>query len=121
MAGQSFSFQQENQRIIPHLDQHTLFASPSFDPNEYASTILAGDPYLPNANKGTVKPTGEDIGVAIHKLNTGIDDVEREIKSVVSLFLLCLNRIYGQACFRLPLITRNFSNTPLQLPIWAFF
>lgn len=69
-----------------------MFASIDFDPNEYANATLAGEPYPPQTQTGpagklTVKvglePAKEDISVAISKLNIGIDDVSKQIKSVV--------------------------------------
>jgi conserved oligomeric Golgi complex subunit 5 len=65
-----------------------VFTTPDFDANEYANAILAGDPYPP-ANQQSpskpraAKPTGEDIDVAISKLNFGIEDVGKQIKNVV--------------------------------------
>ncbi|KAF8659226.1 hypothetical protein AX16_001886 [Volvariella volvacea WC 439] len=75
--------------------EYAVFARPDFDPNEYATAILSGESYEPSdANNKAVTKTRrssaveplakEDISVAISKLNTGIDDVTRKIKSLVS-------------------------------------
>jgi hypothetical protein len=68
------------------------------DPNQYANAILAGEPYPPHSQHGvktTQKapdpPAKEDISFAISKLNFGIDDVSKEIKTLVS-FLLIVRR-----------------------------
>lgn len=69
-----------------------MFASNDFDPNEYANATLAGEPYPSQSQTGTggkqsaksgLEPAKEDISVAISKLNFGIDDVSKQIKSVV--------------------------------------
>ena len=74
------------------MPDYSIFANPAFDPNEYANAILAGEPYLPQAQQAsksaqtkTSEPLAkEDISVAISKLNFGIDDVSKQIKAVVS-------------------------------------
>ncbi|KAF8070306.1 Golgi transport complex subunit 5-domain-containing protein [Lyophyllum atratum] len=67
--------------------------TPSFDANDYANAILAGEPYpAPSDSKPAVKlavspqdlPAKEDISVAISKLTFSIDDVSKQIKSVVA-------------------------------------
>ncbi|ESK92953.1 conserved oligomeric golgi complex subunit 5-like [Moniliophthora roreri MCA 2997] len=58
---------------------YSVFASPSFDPNDYANAVLAGDPYPPP--KASTK---EEISLAISKLSTGIDDVAKQIKTLVT-------------------------------------
>lgn len=71
---------------------YSVFANSDFDPNEYANAILAGEPYPPSAElnpktpaKSTFEPSPkEDISVAIAKLNFGVEDVSKQIKSVVS-------------------------------------
>lgn len=71
-----------------HLD-YSVFASSDFDPNDYANAILAGEPY-PELNpktpaKSSFEPSPkEDISVAIAKLTFGVEDVSKQIKSVVS-------------------------------------
>ena len=76
------------------LDYDT-FSRPDFDPNDYANAILAGDPYpaqplktpLPRTPKsGALEPAKEDISVVLTKLNLGIDDVTKQLKSVVRVF-----------------------------------
>ncbi|KAJ7128889.1 Golgi transport complex subunit 5-domain-containing protein [Mycena crocata] len=70
----------------------SVFASADFDPNEYANAILAGEPYPPSTDlnpktpaKSTFEPSPkEDISVAISKLNFGVEDVSKQIKSVVN-------------------------------------
>ena len=77
---------------------YSVFASPTFDPNDYANAILAGEPYPPLGNAPTTS-TGksvtklnppeastksEDISLAISKLSSGIDDVARQIKYLVT-------------------------------------
>lgn len=78
-----------------------MFASSDFDPNEYANATLAGEPYpTQTANqpsKPTLKTTGlepakEDISVAISKLDVGIEDVSKQIKSVVCCPVLVVVR-----------------------------
>jgi hypothetical protein len=65
------------------------FASSHFDPNDYANAVLAGDPYIPSSHKPHIKPSvqdpppKEDISVAISKLTIAIDDVSKQIKTVV--------------------------------------
>ncbi|KAL0580334.1 hypothetical protein V5O48_001671 [Marasmius crinis-equi] len=79
---------------------YSVFASPNFDPNDYANAILAGDPYPPPENpppttaaKSTISSKlnppeastkSEDISLAISKLSSGIDDVARQIKALVT-------------------------------------
>ena len=76
---------------IPDYD-YAVFASHDFNPNDYAHAVLAGEPYpsqaafRPKAKLSAVEPAKEDISVAITKLNSGIDDVSKQLKSVVSLF-----------------------------------
>ncbi|KAF8054168.1 Golgi transport complex subunit 5-domain-containing protein [Lyophyllum atratum] len=75
------------------LPDFAVFATPSFDANDYANAILAGEPYpAPSDSKPAVKlavspqdlPAKEDISVAISKLTFSIDDVSKQIKSVVA-------------------------------------
>ncbi|KAJ7188486.1 hypothetical protein C8R46DRAFT_1157508 [Mycena filopes] len=70
---------------------YSVFASPEFDPNEYANAILAGEPYPPSVElypktpaKSTFEPSPkEDIcRDHISKLNFGVDDVSKQIKSL---------------------------------------
>ncbi|TFK25504.1 hypothetical protein FA15DRAFT_639269 [Coprinopsis marcescibilis] len=74
---------------------YSVFANVDFDPNEYANAILAGESYPPTADhkpaygkssKSTFQdPIGkEDISVAISKLTFGIEDVSKQIKSLVT-------------------------------------
>lgn len=80
--------------------EYSVFANPDFDPNDYANAILAGEPYPPSTSdakaghaksstgtKSTVQDSiaKEDISVAISKLTFGIDDVSKQIKSLVQL------------------------------------
>ncbi|KAF5326012.1 hypothetical protein D9611_000129 [Ephemerocybe angulata] len=81
------------------MTEYSVFANPDFDPNDYANAILAGEPYPPPTSDsktghakslGTTKSTGqdsigkEDISVALSKLTFGIDDVSKQIKSLVT-------------------------------------
>lgn len=73
--------------------EYSVFANPDFDPNDYANAILAGESYPPQdskpkssaASKATLKDSiaKEDISVAISKLTFAIDDVSKQIKSLV--------------------------------------
>jgi hypothetical protein len=75
-------------------DYYAPFAYPDFDSNEYANATLAGDPYpypspTTTSKSSLLKPqpvAKEDISVAISKLNFGIEDVAKQIKSVVRSF-----------------------------------
>jgi hypothetical protein len=72
----------------PSSDSFTLFASPHFDPNDYANAVLAGEPYLPSSDQSTRPsvhdpPPKEDISVAISKLSNAIEDVSKQIKTLV--------------------------------------
>ncbi|KAH8993456.1 Golgi transport complex subunit 5-domain-containing protein [Lactarius akahatsu] len=72
------------------MTDYAIFATSEFDPNEYANTILAGEPYPPQPGSSRptkitgLEPAKEDISVAIAKLNYGIDDVSKQIKNVVT-------------------------------------
>ncbi|KAF9484491.1 hypothetical protein BDN70DRAFT_825599 [Pholiota conissans] len=75
---------------------YSTFASPDFDPNEYANAILAADTYppadgklatkAPSQTKATVQDpiAKEDISVAISKLTFGIEDVSKQIRNLVT-------------------------------------
>jgi len=61
-----------------------------FDANEYANAILAGEQYKPSQSKRTTKNVSttnegakEDISVALAKLSFGIEDVSKQLKTVV--------------------------------------
>ena len=86
----------ETVSLIKTVD-YSVFASPEFDPNEYANATLAGELYPPQPQIGAsaggtktstqkpgLEPAKEDISVAIAKLNFGIEDVSKQIKNVVS-------------------------------------
>lgn len=75
---------------------YSAFASPGFDPNEYANAILATDTYpAADASKPTTRAAPhtkganqdsiakEDISVAISKLTFGIEDVSKQIRNLV--------------------------------------
>ncbi|KAH9895023.1 Golgi transport complex subunit 5-domain-containing protein [Cubamyces lactineus] len=72
------------------MSDYAVFAHPDFDPNDYANAILAGEPYPPQPGKAkTAKSTGltpasEDVSVAISKLTFSLDDVEKQLKNVVT-------------------------------------
>ncbi|KAK0225711.1 Golgi transport complex subunit 5-domain-containing protein [Armillaria fumosa] len=80
--------------ISLHLSDYSVFASPEFDPNDYANAVLAGEPYvLPSdtrtkpvlpSTKVAETPGKEEISIAISKLTFGIDDVSKQIKALVT-------------------------------------
>ncbi|KAF7298173.1 ACT domain-containing protein [Mycena chlorophos] len=64
---------------------YSVFASADFDPNEYANAVLAGESYPVSDVPPKFEPSPkEDISVAISKLGAGVDDVNRQIKSMVN-------------------------------------
>ncbi|KAK0455394.1 Golgi transport complex subunit 5-domain-containing protein [Desarmillaria tabescens] len=73
---------------------YSVFASAEFDPNDYANAVLAGEPYvlpsdtrtkpLISSNKLAEAPGKEEISIAISKLTFGIDDVSKQIKTLVT-------------------------------------
>ncbi|EKM54451.1 uncharacterized protein PHACADRAFT_210250 [Phanerochaete carnosa HHB-10118-sp] len=79
--------------LFPMTD-YTVFAHPDFEPNDYANALLAGEPYPPTTGQAVKKgfngkPTAtgsdaEDISVAISKLSFNIEDVEKQLKNVVT-------------------------------------
>lgn len=74
---------------------YAVFANPSFDANEYANAVLAGESYTRTkppasstrtSSKTPVAPTStgrEDLSVALAQLNFGIDDVSKQLRGVV--------------------------------------
>ncbi|OCH92516.1 hypothetical protein OBBRIDRAFT_886245 [Obba rivulosa] len=72
------------------MSDYAIFADPDFDPNEYANAVLAGEPYPPQPGKTkstkttNLAPPTEDISVAISKLTFSIEDVEKQLKNVVT-------------------------------------
>ncbi|TFK44558.1 Golgi transport complex subunit 5-domain-containing protein [Crucibulum laeve] len=78
------------------MSDYSVFASPQFNPNDYANAVLAGEQYNPLSEPKPSTKTGpaakastdsaakEDISVAISKLSFGIDDVTKHIKNVVT-------------------------------------
>ncbi|KAI0779742.1 Golgi transport complex subunit 5-domain-containing protein [Fomes fomentarius] len=72
------------------MSDYTVFALPDFDPNDYANAILAGEPYPPQPGKNKpakstgLAPASEDVSVAISKLTYSLDDVEKQLKNVVT-------------------------------------
>jgi len=101
---------------------YAVFASPNFDANEYANAIVSGEPYQPPATSskssdtvaigsrsGVIAPmtklaeasAKEDISMALSKLNYGIDDVDKQIRTLVrsillSCYFLCILNCYAQ-------------------------
>ncbi|EIN11737.1 hypothetical protein PUNSTDRAFT_119002 [Punctularia strigosozonata HHB-11173 SS5] len=74
-------------------ENYSIFTSPDFDASDYANAVLAGEPYtLPSADRSepktprrtTFQPPKEDLSVVISKLDHGIDDVSKQLKSVVT-------------------------------------
>ena len=76
--------------------QYASFASQSFDANDYANAILAGEPYPPPSSEGRgtsnqLKASAsllldqgrEDVSVAISKLTLNVDEVSKQLKNVV--------------------------------------
>ncbi|KAG7446461.1 uncharacterized protein BT62DRAFT_949336 [Guyanagaster necrorhizus] len=73
---------------------YSVFASAEFDPNDYANAVLAGEPYvlpsdtrtkpLASSTKLADAPGKEEISIAISKLTFGIDDVSKQIKTLVT-------------------------------------
>ncbi|RPD78344.1 hypothetical protein L226DRAFT_502792 [Lentinus tigrinus ALCF2SS1-7] len=72
------------------MSDYAIFALPDFDPNDYANAILAGEPYPPQPGKNKparstgLAPASEDVSVAISKLTFSLDDVEKQLKNVVT-------------------------------------
>ncbi|KAI0329225.1 hypothetical protein GY45DRAFT_1325329 [Cubamyces sp. BRFM 1775] len=72
------------------MSDYAVFAHPDFDPNDYANAILAGEPYPPQPGKAKptkntgLAPASEDVSVAISKLTFSLDDVEKQLKNVVT-------------------------------------
>ncbi|KAI0071918.1 hypothetical protein K474DRAFT_1651800 [Panus rudis PR-1116 ss-1] len=72
------------------MSDYSAFAGTDFEPNEYANSVLAGEPYPPQPGRSkSVKvngltPASEDISVAVAKLTYNIEDVEKQIKNVVT-------------------------------------
>jgi len=80
---------------------YLTFANPSFDANEYANAVLAGEQYPntkppPTSTRTTFQTTPktavtssstgrEDLSVALAQLNFGIDDVSKQLRGVVRL------------------------------------
>lgn len=64
-----------------------MFSNPEFDPKEYANAILAGEPYpsqQPAAKGRSAAVPKEDVSVAITRLTSGIEEVSKQIKQLVS-------------------------------------
>ncbi|OAX39111.1 hypothetical protein K503DRAFT_690302 [Rhizopogon vinicolor AM-OR11-026] len=74
------------------MSDYSLFTNPDFDANDYANAILAGESYPQVHQTQSVKlRTGaalesakEDISVAISKLDLNIEDVSKQIKTLVT-------------------------------------
>ncbi|KAI0675086.1 Golgi transport complex subunit 5-domain-containing protein [Trametes maxima] len=72
------------------MSDYAVFAHPEFDPNDYANAILAGEPYPPQPGKSKptkstgLAPASEDVSVAISKLTFSLDDVDKQLKNVVT-------------------------------------
>ncbi|KAH9941012.1 Golgi transport complex subunit 5-domain-containing protein [Amylocystis lapponica] len=74
------------------MSDYAVFAHPDFDPNEYANAILAGEPYPPQtgstknkpAKAPSFEPANGDVSVAISKLTFSIEDVDKQLKNVVT-------------------------------------
>ncbi len=76
---------------------YAIFASDDFDANEYANAVLAGEQYdavrvLSSVKLIAPEPSAkEDISIAISKLTFGVDDVSKQIKTLVCSFVLDSN------------------------------
>ncbi|KAI0697261.1 Golgi transport complex subunit 5-domain-containing protein [Cytidiella melzeri] len=94
---------------LPGMSDYAVFSLPEFDPNEYANAVLAGEAYphptggpsSTGTNKTIAASNGissalrlngsrsgtdaEDISVAISKLTYNIEDVEKQLKTVVTV------------------------------------
>lgn len=72
------------------MTDYSVFAKSTFDPNDYANAILAGEPYPPQPGKSrttkssSLAPANEDISVAISKLNLSIEDADKQLKNAVT-------------------------------------
>jgi hypothetical protein len=74
---------------------YDIFFQPGFDANDYANAVLAGETYSTQQAKkpaaksyktATGEPAKEDISLVLAKLNIGIDDVAKQLRTVVSCF-----------------------------------
>lgn len=80
-------------RLTWYFIDYAIFAHPSFDANEYANAILSNQSYKPSSSGTAIesKPSlneqanKEEISVALAKLSFGIDDVNRQLKSVINV------------------------------------
>ena len=106
---------------------YAVFASPDFEANDYANAILAGEPYPPQpgaskANKPPgLEPAAEDISIALGKLDTGIEDVSKQIKNVVRvsrLALVLLSRRRDLQRHRSLCIMKGYSYRQLVWATW---
>jgi conserved oligomeric Golgi complex subunit 5 len=75
-----------------YLADYSPFSGLIFDPNGYANAVLAGESYMPAEELrigapppkiGPEASSKEEISVAISKLSSGIEDVSKQIKSLV--------------------------------------
>ncbi|KAG9316298.1 hypothetical protein JVU11DRAFT_2329 [Chiua virens] len=74
------------------MGDYAVFAIVNFDANAYANAVLAGEAYPPSSSSqakqksslSVPEPAKEDISVAISKLDIGIDDVSKQIKTLVT-------------------------------------
>jgi hypothetical protein len=81
----------------PPPTDYSVFASTGFDANDYANAVLAGEAY-PHTISAKAAPTRtltssryakEDVSVAIAKLDAGIEDISKQLKSVVRVLKVC--------------------------------
>ena len=132
----TFFFHQTGTALIDNIDSAALavFASPHFDANDYANAVLAGESYQPAAESpgsalqptpGKIakqpstlstlsEPAKEDLSVAISKLSVGIDDVSKQLKSVVSL---CVSS--SPIIFRVVKRTAIFASPPPYIVVFV--
>ncbi|KIY65678.1 hypothetical protein CYLTODRAFT_492125 [Cylindrobasidium torrendii FP15055 ss-10] len=70
--------------------EYAVFAIDDFDSNDYANAVLAGEQYETARTSTAPKVVApepsakEEISIAISKLTTGVDDVSKQIKTLVT-------------------------------------
>ncbi|GAA5902669.1 uncharacterized protein JCM6883_007203 [Sporobolomyces salmoneus] len=70
--------------------QYSTFLSPSFEPDAYAHAVLSGEPYPPSSSSQPSPSSvpgaggGGDVSAALSRLNFGVEDLNRQLKSEVT-------------------------------------
>ncbi|KAF9245062.1 Golgi transport complex subunit 5-domain-containing protein [Melanogaster broomeanus] len=91
----AFIDQNDHSPAAGSIADYSVFAIPEFDANEYANAVLAGESYPPTSSTQQIQskprttvsilePAKEDISVAVSKLDLGIEDVNKQIKALVT-------------------------------------